>query len=159
MFAHDDLLVEWEIVISGVAEAVTVPVTMSTISYYGVFDEDCYAVLAEDNFSASFAPATISQIADLEVCYPEDITFSWTATYPDVDNIGGDQVLNDSRFTFFSDENLTNPVDLPIGTTIEVTTPVGNIKEITLTDPANTIYGSAWWPRRPIPPPMSLATC
>ena len=141
LLGHTSQSVNWEIFVDGINDPVTIPVMVEALAYINI--NDCETVLDTKTFEATFADVTVSTIADLTVCAPADLVYSYTMTYPLVANNGGIRILNDSKITFWADAALSVPVELPIGTTIEVHTPVGNTKASTLTAAVHTVYGSA----------------
>ncbi len=140
---HSGKTIDWKIYIEGVNTIpATIPVKISIVSYLAA-NTACYGVQAFDEFDIYTGDVIMSDIADVVACYPDPIQYSYTETYPLIQNIGGNEVLNDGKFTFWADAVFTIPVSLPIGTKITATTPVGNTKISTLTVAANTVYGSA----------------
>jgi len=146
LLGHSLLAIDWEIFIDGITSAVSFDVLVEGVAYTAspiAPGTGCYSVLDSDGFTATYADVTFAPIADITECHPANVVIEWTESYPLVDNVGGDRVLNDSKFTFFKDAAMTIPVALPVGTQIKVTTPVLNTWTSTLTTAVNTVYGSA----------------
>lgn len=141
---HDGLTVEWTIVVLAGHSEGTIPVGFQSLSYV---DRNGWNNNLGDpsEFNITLADVTVDPIDDIIAGYPEDyeIDFAWDITYPLVENIGGDKVLNDSRFTFWTDDALTTPAYLPVDTEITVTTPIGNAFTSILGGDTHTVYGSA----------------
>jgi hypothetical protein len=142
---HTNKTIDWKIYIEGVNAIPVpdpVPVKISIVSYL-TGNKACHGVQAFNEFDIYTGDVTISEIAHITECYPTAIQYSYTEQYPLIDNIGGNEVLNDGKFTFWADAALSVPASLPIGTKITVTTPIGNTKISTLSVAAHTVYGSA----------------
>jgi hypothetical protein len=81
-------------------------------------------------------------------CFPGDVEVFYDETYPLIASNGGARVLNDSRWEFYSDAAMTQPIILPVNATITV----GEVNGLgaftwsrtsTLTTPVSYLYGSA----------------
>jgi len=143
LVGHSNLAIDWTFVITGAEEALAeLPVSMQSISY---LDRDIgYNELGTpQEFTVTYADVDFPGFADLVVGIPNPIVIEWTESYPLIENIGGNRVLNDSKFMIYDDED--NPAYLPVGTTITVTIPGATpvVRTSVLSVEAYTIYGSA----------------
>lgn len=96
MNGHENADITWEIIIDGVTTAGTTNIHLESISYITDYNS-CNNVLAEDDFSVTFADATLAILADAFGC--DDATeLTVDITYPAITNLHTD-ILTDAKIT------------------------------------------------------------
>ena len=142
LLGHSGQTIDWEFFVDGISSEVTnLPVEVEALAY--IDKTECISVMDAESFEVTFADVEIDEIADITACDPDDIHYSYSITYPLIENNGGERILNDSKITYFADAALTVPVSLPAGTVIELQTPAGFTRTTTLTTATDVVYASA----------------
>lgn len=147
MAGHNTLTDAWEVTIAGMDLIATYSITMDAVSY--ILDRtSCNNELGTDDFSITYADVAFSYTPETPVCYLDPANVEFTETYPLVANNGGDRILNDSKWEFYTDAAMTSPFALPIGATITAGQVDGSGNFIwdrtsTLTTAVSQFYGSA----------------
>lgn len=144
---HDGLTTVWQVTIAGMDVATTYAITMDAVSYI-LQHSTCDNELGTDDFSITYADVAFSYTPETPVCYLDPANVEFTETYPLVENNGGDRILNDSKWEFYTDAAMTSPFSLPIGATITAGQVDGSGNFIwdrtsTLTTAVSQFYGSA----------------
>ncbi|WP_372947734.1 right-handed parallel beta-helix repeat-containing protein, partial [Mariniphaga sp.] len=143
---HDGLTVNWEITVDGFEAEDTYAIEIQSVSYLD--NNVCVTNLGNvEGFSVTFADVDFVY-NNTEECYPNPVEIEWTESYPMVENIGGTRILNDSKWTFYTDAAMIQEFDLPANTNITVGQVDGSgdfiwSKTSVLTVAASSFYGSA----------------
>lgn len=144
---HNNVTDVWEVIVAGFNSDQTYAISMDAVSYTGA-ETNCNTVRGSDAFNVTFAPVDFTYTPETPVCELNPVNVPYTETYPLVENNGGNRVLNDSKWEFYTDAGMTTPFALPIGTKITV----GQVNGLgaftwsstsTLTTAVSSLYGSA----------------
>jgi parallel beta-helix repeat protein len=146
LYAHSLAEITWTITIEGATAPISnLPVSIQSLSY--IDRTVCVNELgAPALFDITYAAVSFAYTVTTPACFPYPIDVDYIETYPLVENIGGNRVLNDSKWEFYSDAAMTIPVELPIGTQITVGQYSGTTalwtRTVTLNCATSFIYGS-----------------
>ncbi len=137
---HSNLSDTWTVFVDGIQDQGVTEMAIGSITYSHV--DSLYCELDFEFFTLNVNEIEVSEMDVIDGCGVDSVILAWTTSYPDI-NVEEAWVFNDSKFTFFSDEDMTMPVNLPVGTKIAILTPIGNYWSSVLTTPTGVVYGSA----------------